>query len=101
MTIWAKGVRGRGDYEDVLEQMQALQSTMMSPHDLIVLKTRRDAKTDVIFLALPNATLLCAFRGFGIINRDQIPDRVELLLCRRDGFEQHFPDIMRKVGYPI
>lgn len=69
------------------------------PLDVMMMsKTSADNKTETIYIGLPEAALLSHFDGFELIKQTDLPDRMTVLVMRRDGFTKRFPNIAAKIG---
>ena len=97
MAVFAKKTMPLRSWGKLQDQMGLLQVTMGAPHDLMMLSTTsEDNKTDTIYIALPDATLLSYFEGFEQIRQSDLPNDMTTLVYRADGFAERFPDIERK-----
>jgi hypothetical protein len=86
------------DWAPIQDRMGKLQIALGAPHDLMMLSIDVEGRPTAqdIYIGLPQASLLSAFRGFEEVDRSAIPDFVSTLIAREDGFRALFPDIAAK-----
>lgn len=98
LTVWARRIFPLGKYEAVLERIGQLQIRLGAPHDLMMLeKAASDFTASHVFIGLPRRAMLVSFEGFEEIERELLPGGLVVLIARKDGFEERFPDIAAKL----
>ncbi len=99
MNTFAKKTVPFGYAEKLQAQFVLLQRSMGWPLDLMMMSTTAaDNKTETIYIGLPEAALLSHFDGFEPIKQADLPERMTVLVMRRDGFGKRFPDIAAKIA---
>lgn len=97
MTVFATRKMNVTEWALVQDRIGELQLSMAAPHDLMMLSSdSADISQQQIYIGLPNRGLLAHFSGFKEIPRDELPDYMDALVVREDGFKERFPDIAAK-----
>lgn len=96
MTIWAKKIYPFAQGSADQDRMDEMQRKLGAPHDLMMLLDPERRDGDHVYIGLPDRDLLKAFPGYVEIRREELPDRLFVLVVREDGFEERFPDIHAK-----
>jgi hypothetical protein len=101
VTIFARRSFDRLVSNALPSRFSVLQQRLGAPHDLMMLRRRRDDHSgDDIYLGLPHKKLLAAFPGFVEVEREELPNFLSPLVVRQDRFAELFPDIAAKVECP-
>jgi hypothetical protein len=75
-----------------------LQITLGAPPDLMMLeKPASDLTASRVFIGLPRGAMLASFEGFQEIPREHLPHGLVMLIARKEGFDERFPDIAAKL----
>ena len=99
MTVWAERIFPFGKYDAVQERIGQLQIKLGAPPDLMMLeKPASDFTASHVFIGLPRGAMLASFEGFEEIPREHLPDGLVMLIARKDGFAERFPDIAAKLN---
>jgi hypothetical protein len=98
-TVWAEKIFPFGKYDAVRERIGQLQITLGAPPDLMMLeKPASDLTASRVFIGLPRGAMLASFEGFQEIPREHLPHGLVMLIARKEGFDERFPDIAAKLN---